>query len=370
MGGRLLCASRGRVGVINADGTGERYLELGVPGQVSWHYGPFFSDGRRVILMSVEDERTWEHNVRSHLWIYDLVTGDAREIAQTGRPAAYMPVAALLPGEERLIVNPDMDGEQIVMSMNLDGSDQVAITRRGEGYTYGISLSPDATRLAFHSNYRIAVVNLDGSNRTHVAGQAGHLYFGPTWSPDGEWLLYLGCTPDSDPGHEYADLCIGRPDGSEHRVVTTGMRHWFATSYGSPETRGSGSNMPRWSPAAAIATYTRMSPGARTAWQFRPDRPDTDHFNRDYAPDEARGGTQICLIDPLTGHLEPITSPGEHTWDFRTVWSPDGEQIAFCRAEIGQPSGLWVMNADGSGQRLLTHGYDGMGADHPAWLQG
>ena len=49
------------------------------------------------------------------------------------------------------------------------------------------------------------------------------------------------------------------------------------------------------------------------------------------------------LTDDLRGDVEPR-------------WSPDGTQIAFMRSEPGFPWGysLYVMNADGSGQRLLV----------------
>jgi TolB protein len=367
----IIYASRGRVGVINPDGSGERYLDFDVPRQVSWHTGPAFGDGRRIILMSVEGVRTWEHNVRSHLWLYDLETDGLREIAQRNMPGLYMPACAILPGGDRLITNPIIDGEQCVYSMNLDGSDPVAITKQGEGFTYGVSLSPDSRRLAFHvakDSYHIVVCNIDGTGRREIRREAGHLYFGPTWSPDGEWLLYLDCHPAEDPGHDWADLWMSRPDGSEHRQLTDSMRHWFGTSYGSPDTRGSGSNIPRWSPRENVCTYTRRLPGSRTAWQFRPDRPDTDHFNRDYVPDEARGGTQICLLDPVTRGIRTLTASEPPVWDFRTAWSRDGGQIAFCRAPVGKASGLWVMNADGSDARFLTRGHDGKGVDHPDWL--
>ena len=42
------------------------------------------------------------------------------------------------------------------------------------------------------------------------------------------------------------------------------------------------------------------------------------------------------------------------------VWSPDGSRIAFTSTR--GPSGIWVMNADGSGQSLLIPGGAG-----PAW---
>jgi len=370
-GSHILFCSCGKIGMVHADGGPVEYLELNVPGQVSWGVGPVFSDGARIILMSVEGARTWEGNVRSHLWIYDLERGELTEIATKCRLATYMGACALLPGEERLVVNPLIDGEQRIAIIDLDGGNVVEVTRKGEGFSYGVTLSPDATRLAFHAtgefNYRIFVTELDGSNRTLVAGHPDHLYFGPTWSPDGQWLLYLDCHDKTDPGHDWADLCIGRPDGSEHRVVTHGQHHWFGTSYGSPETRGGGSNVPKWAPGRPVCTYTRALPGSRTAWPYNTSRPDTDHFNRDYLPDEARGGTQICILDPFTGAATPLTEPGPKVWDFRTEWSPGGNRIAFCRAEVGGPAELWVMGADGANPRFLTRGYNDLGADHPTW---
>jgi Tol biopolymer transport system component len=369
---------KGRLGMIATDGSCERYLDFNVEDQVSWSYGPVFPDRKRMILMSVEGEKTWEHNVRSHIWIYDLDTEGLVEIARKDPPATYMPPCALLPGEERIIVNPVVEGEQRVFTMNLDGSDQCEVTHEGEGFSYGISLSPDAKRIALHTtgphSYRIYVVNLDGSGRTLVVGNPGHLYFGPTWSPDGEWLLYLDCHDRTDPGHDWADICIGRPDGSEHRVVTEGQRHWFGTSYGGPETRGSGSNIPQWSPKESVCTYTRGLPDSRTAWPFQTDRPDTDHFNREYSPDLARGGTEICLLDPFSQKVTPLTTHAlearglKSVWDFRSTWSPDGSQIAFCRSPVGCASELWVMDADGGNQRFLTRGKDGLGVDHPVWF--
>ena len=50
-------------------------------------------------------------------------------------------------------------------------------------------------------------------------------------------------------------------------------------------------------------------------------------------------------------------SPGP---DFDPSWSPDGTQIAFRSERSGQPE-VWVMNADGTGQRQLAAGLS------PAW---
>jgi hypothetical protein len=106
----------------------------------------------------------------------------------------------------------------------------------------------------------------------------------------------------------------------------------------------------------------------KVAWEFQPQRPDTDHFNRDYKPELARGGTEICRLNPSTGAVTALTTSVPPGWDFRCCESPNGRQIAFCRAQTGGVPRIWVMNADGSHPRLLTRGLDEQGVDHPRWL--
>ena len=373
----VIFSSRGKIGLIDLDGANERYLSFDAPNQVNWQAGPPFGDGRRMIVTSYEEGKTWEGTVQTHLWVYDLGNGELNEIATRDRPAPFMVCAALLPGllpgGQRMIAGPVVGGEQRVIAMNLDGSDQVEISRRGDGFAYGVELSPDASRVAYHLTgpgdlpYRIAVSSLDGVERTIVAHQPNRLFFGPRWSPDGEWLLFQGCLFKEDPGHDWSDLYLVRPDGSDFHAVTDDYRQWFGASYGSPATRGGGSEMPEWSPDGQTVTYTRAVPGSRTAWEFQPQRPDTDHFNRDYLPDLARGGTELCLLDPFTGATRVLTPHEPNVWNFRARWSPDGARLLFCRARIGEPSEIWVMNAEGSDARLLTRGYEAMGADHPRW---
>ncbi len=357
-----------RIGIINCDGSGLEYLHFDIPGQESWGSGPIFEDGERMLVTSYEKGKVWEGEVRTHIWIYNFSTKELTEIATKNRPSNQLLPAILLPGGKRMITQPTIDGEQRLLSMNLDGSDQVEITKAGDGYTYGASLSPDGTRLAFHVTntmpYSIFSAKLDGSERKKLASDPDHLFFGTSWSPDGEWVLYQDCLFREDPGHDWSDLWIARPDGSETRRITDGLRHWFGTSYGDPETKGGGSNMPEWSPDGRFITHTRAKTGSLTAWQWANGRPDTDHFNRDYYPEKARGGTDICLVDPETKEFRKITDNEPLAWDFRTVWSPDGKTIAFARARIGEPSGLWLMDADGGNQRFLTLGEKGLGADH------
>jgi Tol biopolymer transport system component len=367
-------SSRGRIGLIAPDGSNERYLQFDVPGQVSWQLGPAFADRRRFIVTSYEEGKSWEHQVYTHLWVYDFFTGALSEIGTRNRIAPFLVCSALLPGDRRMVASPIVEHEQLIVVTDLDGSHPVDVTRPGDGFAYCVVPSPDGGRLAYHITgpaplpYRICVSSLDGAHKITVAHQPGHLYFGPQWSPDGEWLVYQDCHFEDDPAHDWADLCLGRPDGSEHRVVTRGCPQWFGTSYGTPETRGGGSELPQWSPDGQAVTHTRALPGSRVPWEFQPQRPDTDHFNRDYKPEQARGGTQIVLLNPFSDSATELTPAQESVWDFRARWSPDGNQLTFSRARVGHACEVWVMDADGNNPRLLTRGVDHLGADHARWL--
>ncbi len=379
---RMLFNSRGRLGVIDLDDAAGPaaakvwYPSPDVPEIASWSWGPLFDDRRRVVVAGYEPGKAWEGNVRVHLWIYDLEADRLlEEIALRNRPAPFMGCSHILSGEDRLVMNPIIDGKQRIWTMDLDGSNPQEITGAGDGFVYCVQISPDGKQFAYHAtmladrdSYCIFVSDLDGGNRVEVAAEQGHLYFGPMWSPDGAWLIYQDCHYPDDPGHDWADLCLGSPDGRTNRKVSTGQRQWFATSYGGPETRGGGSNIAQWTPDGKRVTYTRAEPGSRTAWPYQAQRPDTDHFNRDYYPEDARGGTAICLLDPFTGEETDFIPSAPRVWNFRSAWSPDGSLFAFCRAEVGSPSGIWLVDADGCNAHLLTDGYDHLGADHPVWV--
>jgi TolB protein len=376
---RLFFTSRGKTGLVNADGSGLRYLQFDKPGQPTWQPAAVFPDGRRVLLLSMEPRRDgpgrpfseYYTQTPTHLWIHDLETGALEEICTKDRLAPFETPALLLRHADRLLVQVVRKNVGQIYSVRLDGSDPREFTRAREGLPYGLSLSPDGLRVAFHiagpESYQVFTCNTDGSDRVRVAARPGHLYFGTSWSPDGRWILYVDCLPGEDPGHDWADICIGRPDGSEHRVLTSGKAMWFAATYGDPKTRGGGSNVPAWTRDGCIL-FPRRLPGSQVAWEYQTHRPDVDHFNRDFKPNLARGGTEICRLDPRDGGVAVLTRSEPPLWDFRASESPDGDYVAFCRAKSGEPPAIWVMQANGKDLRLITRGIDDLGADHPRWL--
>ena len=377
-GNRLLFTSQGKTGIVDADGRHLRYFDFQVPGQATWQPGPSFADGKRLVFLSMEPRRDgpgkpfaeFYTQTPTHLWVHDLESGALDEICSKDRLAPFVTPALLL-GNDRILVQVVRNKVGQIFNLRLDGTDAREFTRAGEGLPYGLSLSPDGRRVAFHlaspQGYQVWTSDIDGTNRVRIAGHPEHLYFGTSWSPDGKWILYVDCLYHQDPAHDWADVCIGRSDGSEHRVLTSGQAMWFAATYGDPTTRGGGSNVPAWTRDGSIL-FPRRLPESKVAWEFQPQRPDVDHFNRDYKPELARGGTEICRLDPRDGGLSVLTHSDPPVWDFRASASPDGKQLVFCRAAIGGAPEICVADADGKNPRAVTRGVDDKGADHPRWL--
>ena len=374
----LLYTTQGKSARINVDGSGQEYFTFEVPNQATWQPGPIFPDGQRLIFLSMEPRRDgpgkpfeeYYTQTPTHLWVHNLAAGDLKEICTKDRPAVFITPALLL-GDDRLLIQVVRNKVGQLYSVRLNGSDAREFTRAGEGMPYGLSLSPDKQRVAFHlatpTGYQVWTSDINGDQRKKIAADPTHLYFGTSWSPDGESILYVDCHYHDDPGHDWADVCVGKADGSQHRVLTTEQAMWFAATYGNRDSRGGGSNLPAWTHDGKIL-FPRRKPDSKVAWEYQAQQPDLDHFNRDYKPELARGGTDICRLDPRDGSTELLTRNAPGVWDFRAVESPDGRWIAFCRAAVGEAPALWVMESGGSNPRQLTRGWEDRGADHPQWL--
>ncbi|MBN2118594.1 MAG: PD40 domain-containing protein [Anaerolineales bacterium] len=222
----------------------------------------------------------------------------------------------------------------------------------------------------------IHTVDADGKNdiRLTERGCVGAL---PTWSTDGSLLAYY-CY---DAERENSDLWVMNPDGSEKKYV--------AVLPGLPRLN--------WSPDNRYVVYFAPQPDGKEndiyvlelasgeseditrdsrVWDAYPDwSPDGDLIA--FASDRAPGGKaldDIWVMKPDGSDPVNLTNNGENWEDYHPAWSPDGEAIAFYRGGSlfgedpeGGPAGLWIMDADGGNQRLVT-AFEPFGVfDAPAW---
>jgi Tol biopolymer transport system component len=108
-------------------------------------------------------------------------------------------------------------------------------------------------------------------------------------------------------------------------------------------------------------TPKRFLPEGRPAWSPDGTRLVVDgglRYNGGDTPISVSYG--LYVINPNGSGLRMLI----HAWAEFPTWSPDGTQIAFSSVHVaGEDRGIYVMNADGTGLRRLTTESDSA----PAW---
>ena len=227
---------------------------------------------------------------------------------------AAAPVQAASPGENGAIaffcLNAAATAE--IYTMNADGTGQFNQTRDPETRDGNPAFSPDGARIAFDRApvstdpvpREIFVMNADGSGKTNLTNDpAGDSQ--PAFSPDGRRIAFV----------RNAEIWVMNADGSAQTRLTT-----------NPE----GDVSPTWSPDGMRIAFVRIA---------------EPFFTGDIHAVNPDGSGQANLTN--TPEL------GEDAPDF----SPDGARITFVRPEdpdFGEDTEVYVMNADGSAQTVLT----------------
>jgi Tol biopolymer transport system component len=250
------------------------------------------------------------------------------EGCDTGNPLMPQCVAAEAPPFESIVFQSDRDGNFEIYSMRSDGLEVRRLTNN-PGEDVQARWSPDGTQIVFSSqrdgstSREIHVMNADGSN-VRALTTLGRVAGFPDWSPDGSQIAFHAARGDGN-----FDLYVMRSDGSDLRRITSTGNHL----------------QPRWSPD-----------GQRLAFVWAPT---------------GNVLARIAIVNADGSGMRLVTSQG--LLDQNPSWSPDGTQIAFVSMrEVPQLAGtgmgpltvLAVVNADGTGDRLLGAGVMG---GQPAW---
>ena len=256
-----------------------------------------------------------------------------------------------------------------------DGTGQHSLGRAGRGAA-DPAWSRDGTRLAFglmtRPGWRLYVAGANGGGRRALTPAEG-LATTPSFSPDGRAIAFAAL-PKTVPGrHVYAQQVYVVPTaGGAMRRLTSFDR--FLGGAGSPA----------WSPdGTRIAFWGNRSSKDGThpsIWVVRPSgsglrRLIADASDPAWSPDGTRiaftRGGDIYLAGADGRSIRRVTATAR-LGETRPSWSPDGKQlVAASMHRRVDPNDddlrLAVMNADGTGQRLITDTNPQFWADAPAW---
>jgi tol-pal system beta propeller repeat protein TolB len=257
-----------------------------------------------------------------------------------------------------LYAEPGAQGHRLVLSDWF--GEQVQRLGRGDSPQFSPSWAPDGRRFAYvalreETGADLFIGSLDGgASRLLLGGPESDA--APAWSPDGAWIAcaatYAGNTdiwllPDPEgpaagqarrrltfsPGIDTAPSWS--PDG-RHLVFTSdrsGLLQLYRIGVdGLGEQRlsflGAACDCPSWSPDGEWIAFSLRERQGFQLYQMRPD-----------------GSDLVRLSDEPGNHFDPC-------------WSPDGQQLA-----VNWQGGVWLLNADGGGRRLLSP----RGGETPAW---
>jgi hypothetical protein len=169
----------------------------------------------------------------------------------------------------------------------------------------------------------LMIMNPDGSDVSVWAADAGEWLYqrtksGADVSPDGRFRVIVSDNQlDMFPDHklEHVELFVvpladqGKPESITRRDELKAM------SYDAV-----------WSPTDARIAFVSAGPGNDEIFTIRPD------------------GSELTRL-----------TVNQWEWDKHPSWSPDGSQIVFWSNRDTQRKQIWVMSADGSGQRNISN---------------
>lgn len=296
--------------VTGADRAGGSYPGA-ANGQIAFQSTRDGTGGQQAFVMGPNGENPT--NISNNEDVIDeqpSFSADGQSIVLTGHPD---------------FTNDKTPSEELYL-VNADGTNRRRLTATTTDESQG-SISPDGTRILFTSFVNpgypeLHVMAIDGSGRTVLlAGDSNGNFSDPKWSPDGTRIAFTR-------NDKEADVCVMTVQTATVSCLTGDT--------------GDLAYQPDWSPDGSKLAFV-MDPFVIKGQKVE-SNPEIWVMNAD-------GGGRTRLTNSPLSESQP-------------AWAPDGSKIAFTRRHLSSDvvaddqSGdgeIWVMNADGSGQKNLTN---------------
>ena len=328
------CWESMRAYVMNADGANRTELasELIRGARSKTAFSGWSPDARTALIENAYTDPggTYYYDV----YTLDMVTGSTLNISAPERMSTYNGGAAYWPGDpNKILGNASVGGVNVPFIMNTDGTNkQTFIDGSAGGFTYMPDVSPDGTRIAYHTNYQLYLADADGSNAMSINTGYG-FEFAPQWSPEGAWVLFLAGTANVD-----CDPYLVRSNGTElHKLADRNGYSGSVPIVDIYDYHDGSSDVPVFSPNGKIY-YT------------------------------AKIGDSVELMQAtIDGTATQLTQSPAGTLNYHPVPSPDGDWLMFGMKPEGGVRQMYIMPADGGETIQITDVQPGYGAMFGAW---
>jgi Tol biopolymer transport system component len=307
------------------------------------HRHPAFSPDGRTICYS--DERD--------LWLVPVEGGKRRHLTTHG----VVDVEPAWSPDGRWVYFASVrSGSLALWRVAAAGGEPTRLTL-GNGPERRPSVSSDGSRLVystFVNDPDLVLVDLRSGARHRLSALGTEI--NPALAPDGSALAFVS--------YRWAAIALwtqhlrdGKPDGLPRRLT---------------DQPGSAAN-PAYSPDGRWLAYHRVVEGQRDIWIVPSEGGESVPFTADpavdiqpaWSPDggqiafvSERGGTPQIWAQPVAGGRAagPARQITQGEWSAQgPAWSADGKRLAFV-ASFDDKSEVYVVNADGTETRAVTHG--------------
>lgn len=298
-----------------------------------------------------------------HRWlVLAIATGLAALVTASAGPSR-----ATLRGHNGLLLfTGDAGKHSQLFAIAPDGTQLRQITHLSGDNLQG-AWSPDGARIAFERDFAksggLYVMRADGAAPKRLSPRADTFAGEPAWSPDGRQIVFGVTIPKRCQAH----LSLIDPGGRHVRSIRT--------THGCSDAAGYDAGASFAPDGKRLVFFHKRHPGSAAIFVIgvngrgleRLTSYSGDYANPSWSPDgtkivfdsytDAKPGRSANLFTarPDGSGLTQLTHlTGGQLQAFGPVWSPDGTQIAYHKVGPGL-SDLFLVNADGTNERPLTH---------------